>query len=127
MAKHAKKHTSKHTHKKKAHKKKAHAKKASHRSGSSRKVYRKQADGYYHIGGQKFKELVGRKPDGSSSRCKVWNGTAYKTPGGLVRSQLRKNKRGSIVSSRKSAQAKRDNRLKDFKSPKGTFVLHKKR
>ena len=54
----------------------------------------KSEDGYYHVKGKKYKELVG-------SREKVWNETAYKTPGGLTRDELVMNKRGRIVSKSK--------------------------
>ena len=35
------------------------------------------------------------------SRRQVWNGTAEKTPGGLTKDDLLKNKHGRIVSSKK--------------------------
>ena len=35
------------------------------------------------------------------SRRQVWNGTAEKTPGGLTKSDLLKNKNGRIVSAKK--------------------------
>jgi hypothetical protein len=40
------------------------------------------------------------------------HGTAYKTVGGLTKSSLMYNKYGRIVSRRKHATAKRENRLK---------------
>jgi hypothetical protein len=40
------------------------------------------------------------------------HGTAYKTVGGLTKSHLMYNKYGRIVSRRKHATAKRENRLK---------------
>ena len=40
------------------------------------------------------------------SRRQVWNGTAQKTSGGLTRNDLMKNKRGKIVSKKKSAAGK---------------------
>ena len=50
--------------------------------------------GGYTIKGGFFKELFG-------SREKVMNGTAYKTTGGLKKSQLLMNKGGRIVSRKK--------------------------
>jgi hypothetical protein len=80
-------------------------------------------DGYYYIKGQKFKELFG-------SREQVWNGTAYKTAGELVRSQLMMNKWGRIVSKDKFLSSKKENRLLKYGygSRKGKFgyVLTKK-
>jgi len=35
------------------------------------------------------------------SKRQVWNGTAERTPGGLTKSDLIKNKRGKIVSKKK--------------------------
>lgn len=45
------------------------------------------------------------------SRAQVFHGTAKQTSGGLRRSDLKKNKRGAIVSRRASARAKKENRL----------------
>ena len=45
------------------------------------------------------------------SRAQVFHGTAKQTSGGLRRSDLKKNKRGAIVSRRASDRAKKDNRL----------------
>ena len=47
----------------------------------------------------------------NGSRAQVWHGTAKHTKGGLTKSQLKKNKHGSIVSKKASARAKRENRL----------------
>jgi hypothetical protein len=38
------------------------------------------------------------------SRRQVWNGTAEQTAGGLTKEQLEKNKRGRIVSKKKTAR-----------------------
>ena len=51
-------------------------------------------NGTYKIKGKKYKELFG-------SREQVWNGTAYKTSGGLTRDKLHYNKRGRVVSKKK--------------------------
>ena len=57
------------------------------------------------------------------SRAQVWHGTAKKTPGGLTKSQLKKNKNGRIVSKKASSRAKRENRLvkAGYKTQKGVF------
>jgi len=76
----------------------------------------KADDGKYHINGTKFELLEG-------SRAQVWHGTAYKTPGGLLKSNLMMNKHGRIVSKRKHTTAKRDKRLvkAGFLTKKGKF------
>lgn len=60
---------------------------------------------------------------GPGARRKVWNGTAYKTDGspGLTKADLFMNKWGRIVSMKKHKTAKKDNRLKDYKTTKGAF------
>ena len=75
----------------------------------------------YHIAGKKYEELTG-------SRAKVWHGTAYKTTGGLKRSDLEMNKHGRIVSKRRAATAKREKRLEKagYKPKKGKFVVMRK-
>jgi hypothetical protein len=57
------------------------------------------------------------------SRAQVFHGTAKQTSGGLRRSDLKKNKRGAIVSIRASARAKKENRLvkAGFITKKGKF------
>ena len=78
-------------------------------------------DGHYHIQGKAYKELFG-------SREQVWNGTAYKTPGGLVRSQLTQNKWRRIVSKKKHITAKKEKRLEKhgYFAQKGKFGYVKK-
>lgn len=61
------------------------------------------------------------------SRAQVWHGTAKKTAGGLTKSHLKKNKHGRIVSKKMSSTAKKENRLRDFKTKKGKFVLFSKK
>ena len=73
-----------------------------------------------HQSGGKRHKMVG-------SRAQVWHGTAKKTSGGLMRKHLKKNKHGRIVSKKMSATAKKDKRLKDFKTKKGTFKLFTKK
>jgi len=57
------------------------------------------------------------------SRAQVFHGTAKQTSGGLRRSDLKKNKRGAIVSRRASARAKKENRLvkAGFVTQRGKF------
>jgi len=82
----------------------------------------KSSDGTYHIkGGAKFSNLVG-------SRAQVWHGTAYKTSGGLTKTNLIKNKSGRIVSKNKHIQSSKEKRLLQhgYGYKKGKFVLSKK-
>ena len=51
-----------------------------------------------------FSTLVG-------SRRQVWNGTAFKTSGGLTKHKLTMTKNGRIVSSSKHRSAKKNNNL----------------
>ena len=61
------------------------------------------------------------------SRAEVWHGTAKKTSGGLLKKDLKKNKRGRIVSKKMSNRAKKEKRLEKagFKTKKGKFTLFK--
>jgi hypothetical protein len=68
-------------------------------------------NGNYIISGSKFEMLTG-------SRAQVWHGTAFKTTGGLKKSNLTKNKAGRIISKLKYITSKKDNRL--IKSGYGT-------
>lgn len=85
------------------------------------KRHQKDCDGMYHINGKKYEELKG-------SRAKVYHGTAYKTTGGLTKSDLEMNKHGRIVSKSKAATAKREKRLEKagYKPTKGKFVVMRK-
>lgn len=69
----------------------------------------------------------GKKTVGS--RAEVFHGTANHTSGGLEKKDLKKNKRGRIVSVKKSNQAKKDNRLvkHGFVTKKGKFGVMKKK
>ena len=49
----------------------------------------------------------------SKQRLEVWRGTRVKTSGGLRKSDLIKNKRGKLVSKKKSTQAASQNNLGD--------------
>ena len=79
-------------------------------------------DGKYLVGGRKGKKgrkfamLIG-------SRAQVMHGTAYKTPGGLKKSDLLKNKHDRIVSAKKHATAKKEKRLvkAGYLTKKGKF------
>ena len=86
----------------------------------TRKIMRGE-DGFYHVKNKKFQLLEG-------SRAQVWLGTAFKTPGGLTREQLLKNKHGEIVSKKKHLTAKREKRLEKhgFFTKKGKFGFVKK-
>lgn len=76
----------------------------------------RQSDGTYHVDGKKYKLLFG-------SRQQVFNGTAFKTPGGLKKSSLLMNKWGRIVSAKKHASAKKEKRLQKYgyTAKKGKF------
>jgi DVNP family/T5orf172 domain len=63
--------------------------------------FQKQTDGYYYIDGEKYKKLFG-------NRQEVWEKSAYKTSGGLIRSEFIMNKCGEIVSKVKSEQSAKD-------------------
>lgn len=53
------------------------------------------------------------------SRAQVMHGTAMKTPGGLTKKNLRKNKHGRIVSVRASKSAKKNKNLGSNLARKG--------
>ena len=59
------------------------------------------------------------------TRAEVFHGTATHTSGGLTKNDLIKNKKGEIVSAKKSAMAKKDKRLEKagYKTKKGKFKL----
>lgn len=80
------------------------------------KRHHKSEDGKYHIEGKTYELLTG-------SRAQVWHGTAYKTTGGLKKSDLLKNKHGRIVSKAKHATAKKEKRLQKhgYTAKKGKF------
>jgi hypothetical protein len=75
----------------------------------------------YTIKNKEYKELFG-------SREQVWNGTAYKTSGGLTKSQLVMNKNHRIVSASKYQTAKKEKRLEKYGyfAKKGNFGYVKK-
>jgi hypothetical protein len=76
----------------------------------------RSSDGMYHVNGKAYKHLIG-------SRKQVWMGSAYKTDGQLVKSDFVMNKHRRIVSAKKHASAKRENRLlkAGYGTQKGKF------
>jgi hypothetical protein len=76
----------------------------------------RREDGKYHIKGKIYQELFG-------SRQKVYNKTAYKTNGGLIKRDLFMNKNGRIVSASKHKTAKKEKRLEKagYFTEKGKF------
>ena len=81
----------------------------------------RQSDGHYHIKGKKYPELFG-------SRIQVLRGSAYKTAGGLVASDLMMNKHGRVVSVLKHKTAKKERRLEKagYFTQKGKFGFVKR-
>lgn len=79
------------------------------------KRFARGEDGYYHIHGKTYSDLVG-------SRAQVWHGTAYKTIGNLCKNDLLKS-HGRIVSKVKHNTAKKENRLvkAGYGTKKGKF------
>ena len=71
----------------------------------------KQKDGKYHIDNSIYNNLIG-------TRQEVWNGIAYKTSGGLLKSDLTINNIGKIVSLNKSISEKFNNKLEHINSLK---------
>jgi len=78
-------------------------------------------NGMYMVSGKSYKELFG-------SRTQVYNGTAYKTSGGLTKRHLMMNKWGRIVSEKKHKTAKKEKRLQKygFFAEKGKFGFVKR-
>ena len=76
----------------------------------------------YYWNGMEYESRYG-------SRAKVMHGKCLMTRGRLIRSDLRYNKRGRIVSRRASDRAKRDNRLErmGYTTKPGRFILFKKK
>ncbi len=81
----------------------------------------RQDDGTYKIKGKTYKELFG-------SRAQVYNGTAYKTSGGLTSGDIMMNKHGRIVSTLKHKTAKKEKRLEKagYFAEKGKFGFVKR-
>jgi hypothetical protein len=78
--------------------------------------FSKSATGKYIVHSKSYDMLIG-------TRAQVWHGTAFKTSGGLTKSNLLQNKHGRIVSRAKHSTAKKDNRLvkSGYGTKKGTF------
>jgi hypothetical protein len=78
--------------------------------------FSRTSTGKYSVSGKTFDVLIG-------TRAQVWHGTAYKTTGGLTKSNIMKNKAGRIVSKSKHMSAKKDKRLvkAGFLTKKGHF------
>jgi hypothetical protein len=68
-----------------------------------KKIY-KNSDGFYYIDMIKYTKCFG-------SRDEVWGGDAYKTTGGLKKTDLILNKYGNIVSKKKFISEKTTNRF----------------
>ena len=83
--------------------------------------FSRTSTGKYSVSGKTFDVLIG-------TRAQVWHGTAYKTTGGLCKTDLMKNKAGRIVSKAKHMTAKKDKRLvkAGFLTKKGHFGFIKK-
>lgn len=64
----------------------------------------KNSEGFYKIDSKSYPKLFG-------TRQEVWDETAYKTAGGLIKSVLTINKNGKIISMKKSVQETTFNRL----------------
>ena len=58
----------------------------------------------------------------SKQRLEVWRGTRERTSGGLRKSDLTRNKRGKVVSKKKSTQAASQNNLGSWLREKGKKV-----
>ncbi len=78
--------------------------------------FTKTASGKYMVQGKSYEMLMG-------SRAQVWHGTAFKTSGGLTKSNLMQNKAGRIVSKDKHMTAKKEKRLvkAGYGTKKGKF------
>ena len=80
-----------------------------------------RVNGVYTINRNKYSLLIG-------SRVQVYHGTAYKTSGGLTKSDLLRTNKGRIVSKKKHTTAKKEKRLEQhgFFTEKGKFGWVKK-
>ena len=78
--------------------------------------FSRTSTGKYSVSGKTFDVLIG-------TRAQVWHGTAYKTTGGLCKTDLMQNKSGRIVSKAKHNSAKREKRLvkAGYLTKKGQF------
>jgi len=78
--------------------------------------FTKSSNGKYIVSGRSYEMLIG-------TRAQVWHGTAYKTSGGLCKTDLFQNKAGRIVSKAKYLTAKKEKRLikAGYGTKKGKF------
>ena len=78
--------------------------------------FTKTESGKYKVAGKIYELWIG-------TRAQVWHGTAYKTSGGLCKSDLMQNHAGRIVSKAKHATAKKEMRLvkHGYGTQKGKF------
>ena len=78
--------------------------------------FTRSSSGKYMVSGKSYDMLIG-------TRAQVWHGTAYKTTGGLTKSDIMQNKNGRIVSRSKHASAKKERRLikAGYGTQKGKF------
>jgi hypothetical protein len=78
--------------------------------------FTRSSNGKYVVKGNNYEMLIG-------TRAQVWHGTAHKTSGGLVKSDLIQNKAGRIVSKAKHFTAKKEKRLvkAGYGTKKGKF------
>jgi hypothetical protein len=83
--------------------------------------FSRTSTGKYSVAGKTFDVLIG-------TRAQVWHGTAYKTTGGLCKTDLMQNKAGRIVSKAKHMSAKKEKRLvkAGYLTKKGQFGFIKK-
>ena len=71
-----------------------------------------------------MRKTKGKGPT-SKQRLLVWRGELAKTTGGLTKADLVKNKRGKIVSRKKSAQSAKENNLGSWLRKEGKTVAKK--
>ena len=79
----------------------------------------KSSDGLYHINNKIYDNCFGTRED-------VWNETAYKTTGGLTKSDLLVNKNGKIISKKKFIAEKEYNRLENVNNIKKELAIKKR-
>ena len=86
-----------------------------------RRICKRAEGGGYMIKGKHYQKCAG-------SRAEVGHGTAYKTSGGLTKSDLKQNKHGRWVSKALSTRAKSEKRLEKagYFTKKGKFGFVRK-
>lgn len=78
----------------------------------------KSDDGFFHIEGRTYELLEGTRTD-------VWNGRAYQTAGGLIKTDLLVNKDGKIVSKSKVIESVINNKLDVVNQKKRLRIVSK--